>query len=118
MLSSDKVQGFLDDNLSPRSPTEPTPPKSFTLTVTTPEESGSLYGWRILAVTIPGRLARLMIDIVDGTAVVKTTNVRSLSVDTSVSPIGVITVDGGNALIAQGDEKVWRVSKLKGRWEV
>jgi len=69
-------------------------------------------------VTIPGRLARLIIDIVNGTAVVKTTNVWSFSVDTSVSPIGVITVDGGGALIAQGAEKDWRVSKQKGYWEV
>lgn len=113
------MQAFLDDNLSPRSPsTEVVLPTSFALTVTTPEECGSLYGWRICAVAIPGRLARLIIDIVNETAVVKTTNVWSFSVDTSVFPIGVITVDGGDALVAHGAEKDWRVSKQKGHWEV
>jgi hypothetical protein len=71
-----------------------------------------------VAVTVPGRLARLRIDIVDGTATVKTTNVWSFLVDTSASPIGTVTVDGGNALAAQGAEKDWLVSKGKGHWEV
>ena len=119
VLSNDKVQAFLDDNIDPRSPsTEAVLPRSFVLTVTTPEECGSLYGWRIRTVTIPGRLARLIIDIINGTAVVKTTNVWSFSVDTSVSPIGAITVDGGDTIVAQGAEKDWRVSKQKGHWEV
>ena len=119
VLSNDKVQGFLEDNLSPRSPsTEAAPPQSFTLTITTPAEGGSLYGWRIRAVTVPGRLAKLIINIVDGMAVVNTTNVWSFSVDTSVSPIGMIAVDGGVALAAQGAEKEWLVSKQKGHWKV
>ena len=42
---------------------------------------------------IPGRLARLILDIVNGAAVVKTTNVWSFSADTFVSPFGEITVD-------------------------
>jgi hypothetical protein len=118
-LSNDKVQGFLEDNLGPRSPsTEVAPPKSFTLTTTTPAECGSLYGWSIHTVTIPGRLARLTIDIVDGTAAVNTTNVLSFSVDTSVSRIGMIAVDGREALVTQGPEKEWRVSKQKGHWKV
>lgn len=68
--------------------------------------------------TIPGRLARLTVDIVDGAAAVKTTNVWSFSLDTSVSPVSMITVDGGRALATQGTEKDWRVSKQKGHWEV
>lgn len=67
---------------------------------------------------IPGRLARLTIDIIDGTAAVNTTNVWSFSVDTSVSPISMIAVDGGEALVIKGAEKVWWVSKQKGHWEV
>ena len=67
---------------------------------------------------IPGRLARLTIDIIDGTAAVSTTNVWSFSVDTSVSPISMIAVDGGEALVIEGVEKVWWVSKQKGHWEV
>ena len=68
--------------------------------------------------TTPGRLARLTIDIVDGAAAVKTNNVWSFSVDTSVPEIGAITVDGSDALVAQGAEKCWRFSKEKGHWEV
>ena len=119
VLSNDKVQGFLEDNLKPRSPsTKGEPPKSLTLTTTTPDECGSLYGWRILAVKVPGRLARLTINIVDGIAMINTTNVWSFSVDTSVSPISTIAVDGGDAHIIQGAEKGWCVSKQKGHWEV
>jgi len=119
VLSNDKVQQFLEDNLSPRGPsTEVAPPKSFTFTITTPAECGSLYGWRVHAVRIPGRLARLTIDIVDGTAAVNTTNVWSFSVDTSVSPISMIAVDGGEALVINGAENVWWSSKQKGYWEV
>jgi hypothetical protein len=69
-------------------------------------------------VTIPGRLARLTINIVDGSAAVMVTNVWSFSVDTSVSPIGMITVDGGNGLVPQGAEKEWRISRPRGHWEV
>jgi hypothetical protein len=119
VLSNDKVQKFLDDNLSPRSSfTEAASPKSFTFTITTPAECGSLYGWRVDEVKIPGRLARLTIDIVDGTAAVNTTNVWSFSIDTSVSPTSMITVDGGEALELKGAEKVWWFSKQKGHWEV
>jgi len=65
VLLNDKVQQFLEGNLSPlSSSTEAAPPKSFTFTIRTAAECGSFYGW------IPGRLARLTINIVDGTAAV------------------------------------------------
>ena len=67
---------------------------------------------------VPGRLARLTINIVDGTALINTTNVWIFSIDPSVSPIGMIAVNGGNALVIQGAEKVCWVSKQKGHWEV
>jgi hypothetical protein len=117
VLSNDKVQKFLD--LSPRSSfTEAAPPNYFTFTITTPAECGSLYGWRVDEVKIPGRLARLTIHIVGGTAAVNTTNVWSFSIDTSVSPTSMITVDGGEDLELKGVEKVWWFSKQKGHWEV
>ena len=67
---------------------------------------------------VPGRLARLAINIVDGIAMINTTNIWSFSVDTSVSPISMIAVDGGDARKIQGTEKGWCVSKQKGHWEV
>jgi len=53
----------------------------FTLTVAIPRDSGSLHGWRIESLQVPGRLGQLTVHKKDGLEVhVTTRNVRVLSI--------------------------------------
>ncbi|KAH9951491.1 hypothetical protein B0H21DRAFT_818527 [Amylocystis lapponica] len=54
--------------------------RTFTLTVAAPAESGPLHGWRIHALHVPGRLARLAVDEQDGVVEARTTNVLVFSI--------------------------------------
>ncbi|KZT03565.1 uncharacterized protein LAESUDRAFT_814646 [Laetiporus sulphureus 93-53] len=58
----------------------PTEPRSFTLTVSIPAESGSLHGWRIRSLLVPGRLARLTVRMEGMKVNVQTSNVATFSV--------------------------------------
>ncbi|KAF9234792.1 hypothetical protein BU15DRAFT_65421 [Melanogaster broomeanus] len=59
--------------------------KSFTLTVAVPAESGSLHGWQICALKVPGLLARLQITKpLNGPTSVRTTNVSIFSLDLQI----------------------------------
>ncbi|KAH9925275.1 uncharacterized protein B0H18DRAFT_1170833 [Fomitopsis serialis] len=55
-------------------------PDSFTLTVSIPAESGSLHGWRIHQLLVPGRIGRLTV-VLSGTSIeVRTNNVAVFSI--------------------------------------
>ncbi|KAI0933809.1 hypothetical protein AcV5_005858 [Taiwanofungus camphoratus] len=79
---NDHVQGFIRDTIDRESGLQPAQigSGSFTLTVSIPSESGSLHGWQIHSLLVPGRLARLTVHINDGSIVVRTVNVEIFSV--------------------------------------
>ncbi|KAG8701838.1 hypothetical protein FRC09_005109 [Ceratobasidium sp. 395] len=87
----------------------------FTFTIVWPSESGSMGGWRVRELTIPGRLARIR---VDGTQVF-TINVHGLSVNTSKAKLehSWITID--NQRIEVPDISiVWLRRGVQSKWEV
>ncbi|KAG8905825.1 hypothetical protein FRB99_008190 [Tulasnella sp. 403] len=95
-------------------------PKSFTLTVLWPHESGPMGGWRILATDVPGRFARLEVE--NGLTVI-TSNVRLLSytnTDAKAFDIEIdghrISLDGGHAttVFAVDGKGGWQVSRASG----
>ncbi|KZV94079.1 hypothetical protein EXIGLDRAFT_737520 [Exidia glandulosa HHB12029] len=67
--------------LSPDVSSAPVGPGSkWTMTVAWPHESGSMYGFRVLELEVPGRLARLTVEWTNSyTVKIKTSNVRSFS---------------------------------------
>ncbi|KAJ7197231.1 hypothetical protein GGX14DRAFT_545520 [Mycena pura] len=80
VLKNDQVQTFLDTVLQLSSTRRPRS-KSFTLTVAIPAESGSLHGWKIERLTVPGRLGRLTVHTLsDNQLHVVTSNVDRFSV--------------------------------------
>ncbi|THV08034.1 hypothetical protein K435DRAFT_815267 [Dendrothele bispora CBS 962.96] len=118
VLNNDRVQSFVDDviesaeSLKARS-------KSFTLTVAIPAESGSLHGWRIESLDIPGRIARLMIHSTDdGKVFVTSSNVRAFSVNLATFSLSSLSVDNarvdfphdlGDTLYMKAVEpKIWK----------
>lgn len=99
VLKNDHVQAFLDklyfsssSEASVRAPVRneesdnlimTQQPHCFTLTVSVPQESGSMYGWKIHSLSIPGHLARLEVTLASGSgrSSVRTTNVSTFSLD-------------------------------------
>lgn len=60
VFRNDQVEGFLDSLLLPDSSLNSPEASelsgdSFTLTVATPRESGSMHGWRVITLETPGR---------------------------------------------------------------
>ncbi|PWN23594.1 hypothetical protein BCV69DRAFT_279525 [Microstroma glucosiphilum] len=92
VLREDDVQAAIDaaesDPASPR-----VPPSKFTLTCSDPSEMHGMFGWKILEVDVPGRVARLEVEYVEATEAVdasirlRTTNIRRLEVDESSSSL-------------------------------
>ncbi|KAG8951110.1 hypothetical protein FRC04_006769 [Tulasnella sp. 424] len=92
--------------------------KNFTMTVMWPHESGSMGGWRVLAVEVPGRLARVR---VNNNSVISTTNVQMLSytpLKGSTAPTSLL-IDSQNVEIGEtfvtymfekDDEGMWKPS--------
>lgn len=89
VLDTPVVNHFLDDLLSGSNiPLNASEPLKFTLTTANPDESGSKFGFRILELQTPGRLARIEVEIYDSSQSsrieeasirLRTTNVRSFS---------------------------------------
>ncbi|KAJ7236724.1 hypothetical protein B0H12DRAFT_124090 [Mycena haematopus] len=98
VLKNNQVQAFLDDVLQTASRNRPSS-KAFTLTVAVPAESGSLHGWKIERLSVPGRLGRLTVNVLtDNKLRIVTSNVDRFSVSTDVwDAIGSLRVD--NALL-------------------
>ncbi|TFY55536.1 hypothetical protein EVJ58_g8182 [Rhodofomes roseus] len=55
-------------------------PDSFTLTVSIPAESGSLHGWRVHQLLVPGRLGRLTVRVTGASIDVRTGNIAAFSI--------------------------------------
>ncbi|KAH8108461.1 hypothetical protein DFH11DRAFT_1632998 [Phellopilus nigrolimitatus] len=81
------VQAFLERMLNPKFESTATSNSAtqFTQTVVDPSQSGSLHGWAIDVVSIPGRLSRLHVNLRDGETHVRTTNVQTFS----LSPVAI-----------------------------
>jgi len=94
VLLHEDVQRFIDRvSTSERCP--PTRSTFFTLTTVVPAESGTMHGWRINLLQVPGRLARLHVTNNDGKIELKTTNVHAASVDLGrFGPIKTLSVNG------------------------
>ncbi|KAF8510217.1 hypothetical protein BU17DRAFT_55579 [Hysterangium stoloniferum] len=121
VLSSDHVQAFISSVLNLDDTTVRESSECFTLTVLNPDESGSLHGFSIREVNLPGRLARLSISRNDDIWAVKTRNVHTFSVKT-LSFIDSITVDGLMVTIPDRSSnstggEVW-IRLVEGSWKV
>ncbi|KAJ7632248.1 hypothetical protein FB45DRAFT_744737 [Roridomyces roridus] len=91
VLKNDQVQDFLNREL--QSPSRARS-KTFTLTVAIPADSGSLHGWKIEALTTPGRLGRLMVQTVsDSHLRIVTSNVERFSFPPESWDVQSIQVD-------------------------
>ncbi|TFL01448.1 hypothetical protein BDV98DRAFT_593331 [Pterulicium gracile] len=114
VIDNEVVQAFFDR--APSNISEPT--REFTLTVSIPSESGSLHGWRVRRLSIPGRLGRIRVQSVEGVVKVKTTNIKVFSVHGDHLPEGLqgVEVDGstlallafrGEVAFARGQDGNW-----------
>ncbi|KAJ6606577.1 hypothetical protein DFH09DRAFT_1242069 [Mycena vulgaris] len=93
VLKNDQVQSFLDGALQTSSLPRPRS-KSFTLTVAVPAESGSLHGWKIERLSVPGRLSRLTVHTLGDTELrIVTSNVDRFSVRGDLWNIDSLYVD-------------------------
>ncbi|GJE86814.1 hypothetical protein PsYK624_028970 [Phanerochaete sordida] len=89
-----RTQAFIDASLD--APLALQRPRSFTLTVAIPAESGPLHGFRVLVLWTPGRLARLTVTMGDdGTLAVFSRNVRAIAIHREVlSPETSLSIEG------------------------
>ncbi|KAK0448367.1 uncharacterized protein EV420DRAFT_1712427 [Desarmillaria tabescens] len=132
VFNNTQVTTFIDDLIASY-PAITSPSSKFTLTVSVPIESDSLHGWRIVALTIPGRLGRLRVERTSDLSVrIHTSNLRRFSVDTTVYNISTAYVDNAKVHINKDkagiihfeavEPKVWKTSnhseiQLSGRMQ-
>jgi len=109
------VQNFLDSTVAlsmlPRSRS-----KSFTLTVAIPIESGSLHGWQIESLDLPGRLGRIHVKEEEGRFQVDTVNVNSFS--TTCQNITWLVIDGAQLPLVTDEYGIMRFQMTQSRvWQ-
>uniref|UniRef100_D8PW24 Peptidase S9 prolyl oligopeptidase catalytic domain-containing protein n=1 Tax=Schizophyllum commune (strain H4-8 / FGSC 9210) TaxID=578458 RepID=D8PW24_SCHCM len=101
-IFDERVDAFIDRVLSsPTALAAPASPYSkaierFTLTVASPTESGTLHGWAVEELAVPGRLAKLSVArTIPGRVDVKTQNVAAFTVDKDVfEHLREVTING------------------------
>ncbi|KAJ7285998.1 hypothetical protein C8J57DRAFT_1286459 [Mycena rebaudengoi] len=126
VLKNDQVQSFLDALLRQPSSQHKPRSKTFTLTVAVPFESGSLHGWKIEALEVPGRLGRLTVEALpDNKIRVVTSNVIRFSVLSDMWELNSLYIDksamevppeyhGVGAITFERDEtKTWNIGAEK-----
>ncbi|KAL1947537.1 hypothetical protein VTO73DRAFT_13261 [Trametes versicolor] len=124
IFSSDQARSFVTKTLDNTDAEGGTISSSFTLTVALPSDSGSLHGWSIHSLRVPGRLARLTVDLKQGAIQVRTSNVKAFSVRIGALPVQVrntpFVLDGQRLEL---DEGTWNLtdftlalSREDGRW--
>ncbi|THH15894.1 hypothetical protein EW146_g4658 [Bondarzewia mesenterica] len=93
---------------------------SYTLTVAIPSESGSLHGWRILSLVMPGRLARLFVEEKNHAVSVKTSNVASFSFDIKRIRTALLIIDGVDFSFASDNlrQRIILLQKTVSGWEL
>ncbi|KAJ6618285.1 hypothetical protein B0H10DRAFT_2164198 [Mycena sp. CBHHK59/15] len=99
---------FLDDVLQ-SSAHRRSRSKSFTLTVAVPAESGSLHGWKIERLNVPGRLGRLTVEVLDDSQLhIVTSNVNRFSVLANAWQLNLLRRNGIITFESDG-YKVWKI---------
>ncbi|KAH7877813.1 uncharacterized protein C8R40DRAFT_1159305 [Lentinula edodes] len=99
VFKNDQVQSFIDQLLDAAEfgPQCVTYSEKFSLTVAVPAESGSMQGWHIEKLSIPGRLGRVSVHVIEQSSSsamlvnAKTTNILEFSVDPKL--FGVLEKD-------------------------
>ncbi|TBU28927.1 hypothetical protein BD311DRAFT_757466 [Dichomitus squalens] len=108
LFLNDAVKTFVASTLSGEGATAAPSSRSYTLTVAVPSDSGSLHGWSVHSLSIPGRLGRLGVDIKPGGISVRTTNIKAFSIRLGSLPEDVknvpFLVDGQSVEL---DEASW-----------
>ncbi|KAF8078159.1 hypothetical protein FPV67DRAFT_1603782 [Lyophyllum atratum] len=96
------VTAFLDSLLADAPALSSRSARHFTLTVSDPSASGSLHGWKIESLLLPGRLARLHVKL-DGSgfARVLTSNVESFSLDHRLCMCDTVQIGDSSISISQ-----------------
>ncbi|TFY66824.1 hypothetical protein EVG20_g4262 [Dentipellis fragilis] len=117
VFANDHVQKFLDSVFELQG-SEASPTKGFTLTVSNPAESGSLHGWRITGLHIPGRIARLTVQDEAGVISISSQNVKSFSLDRRRTPAPKLVVDGVDILLTQLHGNIARIESGLNGWQV
>ncbi|KAJ8462025.1 hypothetical protein ONZ51_g11162 [Trametes cubensis] len=123
VFANEQVQNFLSSTLE-ESSGHAKISSSFTLTVATPSDSGSLHGWSILRLGIPGRLGRLTVEASQDAIRVRTRNVQAFSIHIGSLPDNARNVpfifDGQQLDL---DEETWNLkgftlslSREDGQW--
>jgi len=88
------------------------------LSTSLPDESGSMFGFRIVELEVPGRLARLTVKFINDVAQVVTENVRAFAIDSkllaSVSSSQTLLINGLDTRIIS--ELSERFHFLSGNW--
>lgn len=92
VLKNTRVQAFLDRVSSCEAPK--IKHRKYTLTVAVPAESGSMGGWRVHALEVPGRLGRLEVcEDDEGGVTVKASNISVVSFDLSNASVNRLVID-------------------------
>ncbi|KAI0646781.1 hypothetical protein C8Q79DRAFT_907130 [Trametes meyenii] len=113
LFASEQVKSFVSSSLEKSTADDTTVSRSFTLTVSVPSESGSLHGWSIHSLTIPGRLGRLAVDMRKGAIHARTKNVKAFSIRLGALPVNErekpFVLDGQTIEL---DEGTWNVGNF------
>lgn len=118
VLNNPEVQDFI--HVLANSSGTSTQSKSFTLTVTAPQECGSLHGWRINQLNIPGRFGRLQVTwINDSKVVVEPSNILSFIVPRSNDPLE-LSVENSilSFMTVDSPTEIRQLESDSGKWEV
>ncbi|GJJ12463.1 hypothetical protein Clacol_006705 [Clathrus columnatus] len=119
VFSSTRFLEFLDAVLSRNNDTFYSGVHQFTLTVADSKSSGSLHGFSIKELVIPGRLARLHVNLMKDAVKVETENVYSFTFDQKFdkpfyvddTSVEVASSGQNNIWIRRGNDDVWMASE-------
>ncbi|RPD65838.1 hypothetical protein L226DRAFT_566346 [Lentinus tigrinus ALCF2SS1-7] len=92
IFANDQVESFVSQALGSHATALSNTSRSFTLTVASPTDVGSLHGWRIHKIRVPGRLARLFVEMGPDSVRVRTINVKAFSMHIGSLPEDVWNV--------------------------
>ncbi|KAI0637266.1 hypothetical protein C8Q77DRAFT_1051392 [Trametes polyzona] len=114
IFANDEVRSFVSSTIENSVKESPSISRSFTLTVAIPSDSGSLHGWSIHQVEVPGRLGRLQVELEKDAIRVRTTNVKAFSIHIGTLPDHVrdapFVLDGQKIEL---DDGTWDASEFK-----
>ncbi|KAI4528329.1 hypothetical protein K525DRAFT_252265 [Schizophyllum commune Loenen D] len=101
-IFDERVDAFIERVLS-SSPHSSEVPDRFTLTVASPTESGSLHGWAVEELAVPGRLARLSaVRTTPGRVDLTTQNIAAFTVDKEeLEHLREVTVNGKDVKLSR-----------------